>query len=73
MKKYLKYIISCLILSSTLIGIISPKTHAKTTYYGNGVYCSSVSQKCWVDWGKTANCIGNISVASWAGATIAKC
>lgn len=32
----------------------------KTTYYGNGLYCSEI--KCWVNWSQTVNTIINNSV-----------
>lgn len=73
MKKNLKKLGISLLLIGSLAGTFTPATYAKTTYYGNGVSCNSKTKKCWVDWGKTWGCVGNISVASWAGATIGKC
>jgi|GEM_PF-3641463 len=73
MQKILKRISISLLLIISLVGAFSPTAYAKSVYYGNGVTCNTTTKKCTVNWGKTVNCIGNISVASWAGATIAKC
>ena len=73
MKKILKRISISLLLVISLVGAFSPTAYAKSVYYLNGVSSITATNKCTVNWGKTVNCIGNISVASWAGATIGKC
>lgn len=73
MKKIFKKCLVSLAVFAALFTIIAPTASAKTTYYGNGVSCNSKTKTCSVNWAKTVGCIGNISVASWAGATIGKC